>query len=303
MRARRAAPRDLPTRPLSSTFPFMTAWPLEHEPLVRLAAFAGVFAAIALWEAWAPRRVRTVGRWRRWPGNLGVVALNALVVRALFPAATVGWAVFAETRGWGLLNVLDAPAWISLPVAIVVLDLAVYAQHVAMHRVPVLWRLHRMHHADLEFDVTTGLRFHPGEVVLSMAFKAALVVLLGAPPLAALIFEVVLNATSMFSHGNCGLPARAEAVVRSLLVTPDMHRVHHSTRVEETNSNYGFNLSGWDRLFGTYRREPKAGQDGLVIGLEAFRSADDLRLDRMLVQPFVDPPAPAAAGDAGPAPR
>jgi sterol desaturase/sphingolipid hydroxylase (fatty acid hydroxylase superfamily) len=266
----------------------MTDWLLDHEPSLRLAAFAGVFGALALLETLAPRRRREIGRRIRWTGNLGVLALDALAIRVLFPAATVGWAFVAEARGWGLFNLLQAPGWAAIPLAVIGLDLAVYVQHVVFHRVPMLWRLHRMHHADLELDVTTGLRFHPGEVVLSMAFKAAAVVLLGVPPLGAVIFEVLLNATSMFSHANLRLPLRLDAVTRLLLVTPDMHRVHHSVRPDETNSNYGFNLSCWDRLFGTYRGQPKAGHAGMAIGLGAFRSRRDLRLDRMLAQPFVD---------------
>jgi sterol desaturase/sphingolipid hydroxylase (fatty acid hydroxylase superfamily) len=200
-------------------------------------------------------------------------------------------ALVAEQRGWGLMNAVAAPAWIAVPVSVLLLDLAIYLQHVAFHAVPALWRLHRMHHADLDIDVTTGLRFHPIEIVLSMGIKLAVVTALGAPAVAVLVFEVLLNATSMFNHANLRLPQPIDRALRWLVVTPDMHRVHHSVAVAETNSNYGFNLPWWDRLFGTYRDQPAAGHDGMTIGVERFRSPRDLMLDRMLLQPF--------RGDAG----
>jgi sterol desaturase/sphingolipid hydroxylase (fatty acid hydroxylase superfamily) len=215
-----------------------------------------------------------------------VVALNALVVRLLFPAAAAGAALAAEVHGWGLLHVAPVPGWLGLVVSVVALDLVVYAQHLVFHRVPWLWRLHRVHHSDVDFDVTTGLRFHPLEIVASMLVKMAAIVALGAPALAALVFEVVLNASSMFEHANVRLPAWSDRLLRALIVTPDVHRVHHSTEVDETNSNYGFNLSIWDRLFRTYRAEPRAGQDGVVIGLPIFRARREARIDRLLTQPF-----------------
>jgi sterol desaturase/sphingolipid hydroxylase (fatty acid hydroxylase superfamily) len=260
--------------------------PLTHEPWIRLGAFAGIFAAMALWEVLAPRRRQSIGRLRRWPGNLGVVLLDTLIVRLAFPTAAVGVALVAESRGWGLLPILDAPAWLDVVVAVVLLDLAIYLQHVLVHAVPVLWRLHRMHHADLEIDVTTGVRFHPLEIVLSMLIKFAVVGTLGASAVAVLLFEVLLNATSMFSHSNVRLPERLDRVLRWLVVTPDMHRVHHSIERRETDSNFGFNLPWWDRLFGTYRPQPKAGHDGMTIGLPVFRDRGELRLDRMLLQPL-----------------
>ena len=261
---------------------------LAHESALRLAGFVGIFAAMALWELLAPRRRQTLGRGRRWPSNIGIVVLDTLLVRVLFPTAAVGVALLAEAHGWGLFHVLNAPAWLAVVGSVILLDLAIYLQHVLFHAVPVLWRLHRMHHADLEFDVTTGLRFHPIEILLSMGIKLGVVAALGAPAVAVLIFEVLLNATSMFNHGNVRLPQRIDRVLRWIVVTPDMHRVHHSVVPRETNSNFGFNLPWWDRLCGTYRAQPAAGHEGITIGIEQFRDPRELRLDRMLLQPFRD---------------
>jgi sterol desaturase/sphingolipid hydroxylase (fatty acid hydroxylase superfamily) len=259
-----------------------------HESAIRLSAFAAIFAAMALWELLAPRRSQAIGRLRRWPGNLAIVVLDTLLVRLVFPIAAVGVAVLAQTYGWGLFHALEAPAWLAVIASFVLLDLFIYLQHVLFHAVPVLWRLHRMHHADLEFDVTTGARFHPFEILLSMAIKLGVVAAFGTPAVAVLIFELLLNATSMFNHGNVTLPRRLDRVLRWLVVTPDMHRVHHSVVPRETNSNFGFNLPWWDRLCGTYRAEPAAGHDGMTIGIEQFRDPRELRLDRMLLQPFRD---------------
>jgi sterol desaturase/sphingolipid hydroxylase (fatty acid hydroxylase superfamily) len=259
---------------------------LAFEPAIRVAAFAGVFALMALWEIRAPRRPLAIGRWRRWPSNLGIVALDTLLLRLLLPTAAVGIARVGEARGWGLLPELGLSGWRAAAVAVVALDLAVYLQHVLFHAVPVLWRLHRMHHADLDFDVTTGTRFHPIEIVVSMAWMLAIVVALGAPAAAVLGFEVLLNATAMFNHGNVRIPGRLDRALRWLVVTPDMHRVHHSIVPAETNSNFGFSLPWWDRLLGTYRPAPAAGHEQMTIGLETFRDPHELRLDRMLLQPF-----------------
>ena len=261
---------------------------IVNEPFVRLAAFTAIFAMMAAWEILAPRRRRDIGRQRRWPGNLGIVVLDTLLVRMVFPATAVGVAMAVEGANWGLLNVLGVPKGLAIMVAIVVLDLAIYAQHVLFHAVPVLWRLHRMHHADLDIDVTTGVRFHPIEIALSMGIKLGLIALLGAPALAVLAFEVLLNATSMFNHANVGMPQRLDRVLRWLVVTPDMHRTHHSIVTQETNSNFGFNLPWWDRLFGTYRANPAAGHEAMTIGIDRFRDSEELRLDRMLTQPFRD---------------
>jgi sterol desaturase/sphingolipid hydroxylase (fatty acid hydroxylase superfamily) len=265
----------------------MSSFILAHEPTIRLTFFAGMLAAMAVWEALAPRRRRLVSRWARWPSNLGIVALNTLALRLVFPVAAVGIAAAGEERGWGLLNNLALPFWTKAVVAVVLLDFAIYLQHVMFHAVPALWRLHRMHHADLDFDVTTGARFHPIEILLSMGLKLAVVAALGAPAVAVLVFEVLLNATAMFNHGNVGLPPALDRVLRWIVVTPDMHRVHHSAVPNETNSNFGFNLPWWDRWLGTYRAAPAAGHDGMTIGLDSFRDPGQLRLDRMLVQPFV----------------
>lgn len=261
---------------------------LTHEPILRLSVFAGVFLAMAGLETLFPRRARAVSRWIRWPNNLVVTALDTLLVRALFPTAAVGLAVLGEPQGWGLLPWLGLPAWAAILLAVVALDLAIYLQHVMFHAVPALWRLHRMHHADLDFDVTTGARFHPVEIVLSLGIKLAAVLALGAPAVAVLIFEVLLNATAMFNHANLKLPSALDRVLRWLVVTPDMHRIHHSIEAAETNSNFGFNLPWWDRLFGTYRGQPAAGHEAMTIGIAQFRASRELWLDRMLTQPLRD---------------
>ena len=266
----------------------MTDTLLAQEPLIRLGAFTGILAVMVLWEWLSPRRNQEIGRTRRWPGNLGIVALDTVVVRLVFPAAAVGTALLAEARSWGLFQSLEAPTWLVIAMSVILLDLAIYLQHVLFHAVPVLWRLHRMHHADLECDVTTGLRFHPIEILLSMGIKLGVVAALGTPAVAVLLFEVLLNATSMFNHGNVRLPARIDRALRWIVVTPEMHRVHHSVVPRETNSNFGFNLPWWDRLFGTYRAQPAAGHEGMTIGIAQFREPSELRLDRMLIQPFRD---------------
>jgi len=260
-----------------------------NQAAIRLGAFIGVLVTMALWEAVAPRRQSSYSRTRRWPSNLAIVASNTALVRILLPATTVGLAILGVKRGWGLLNNMSFPGWIAIVAPVVLLDLAIYLQHVMFHAVPALWRVHRMHHADLDFDVTTGARFHPIEIILSMLIKFGVVAALGAPAPGVLVFEVLLNATSMFNHGNVRLPVRLDRYLRWLLVTPDMHRVHHSIVVGETNSNFGFNLPWWDRLLGTYRSQPAAGHEGMTIGIEQFRESRELRLDRMLLQPFRGP--------------
>jgi len=259
---------------------------LANEPTVRLSVFLGVFVLMAVAETVWPRRKRLHTRLRRWTSNLGIVVLNTLVVRFIFPMAAVGVAVLAENSSWGLFNNLLWPLWVKVILAVVVLDLIIYLQHVLVHAVPALWRLHRMHHTDLDYDVTTGARFHPIEIIFSMVIKLTVVSALGAPPVAVVIFEVLLNATAMFNHANFYLPVGIDRWLRLIVVTPDMHRVHHSIIVQETNSNFGFNLPWWDRLFGTYRDQPAAGHDEMTIGIEQFRNAEDLRLDQMLIQPL-----------------
>jgi sterol desaturase/sphingolipid hydroxylase (fatty acid hydroxylase superfamily) len=267
----------------------MTESLLATEPQLRLAVFLSVLVAMALWELATPRRRQEIPRVIRWTNNLGLVVIDTIVLRLSFPILAVGLAAIAQDRGWGLFNIIDTPEWVAVLVSIIVLDLVIYLQHVMFHAVPALWRLHRMHHADLEFDVTTGLRFHPVEILLSMGIKLAVVVALGPPAVAVLIFEVLLNATAMFNHSNIRLPMLVDRFLRLIVVTPDMHRVHHSIIPEETNSNFGFNLPWWDRLLGTYKAQPKAGHEGMTIGIEQFRTGRDLWLDRMLVQPITGP--------------
>lgn len=259
---------------------------LAHEPIFRLAIFAAIFVLMAAGELVMPRRSQALGRAQRWPSNLGVAAIDAVLMRTLLPMSAVALAVLAEAKGWGLLNAYSAAKWYSIPVAMIVLDFVIYLQHVLFHAVPALWRLHRMHHSDLEFDVTTGARFHPIEIILSMIIKLAVVAAVGAPPIAVLLFEVLLNATAMFNHSNLRLPSRFDRILRWFVVTPDMHRVHHSVVVRETNSNFGFNLPWWDRLLGTYLDQPAAGHQAMVIGVNEIRDPGEQRLDRMLTQPF-----------------
>lgn len=269
----------------------MNGW-MEQEPLLRLIPFVGVFALMSLWEIATPRRELRVSKLYRWANNLGIVLINSLLVRLIFPAAAVGVAMFVEARQWGLFNwppLSEWPLWVQLILGVLLLDFAIWLQHVLFHAVPVLWRLHRMHHADQDFDVTTGLRFHPLEILLSMMIKAGVILMLGIPATAVLLFEILLNATSMFNHGNVHLPMRLDHLLRWVLVTPDMHRVHHSWHADETNSNFGFNLPWWDRLLGTYCAQPRDGHRNMTIGIHQFREQGDLRLDRMLIQPFIGP--------------
>jgi len=263
------------------------AWLLENEVPIRLGFFFGVLAIMAAAEVIAPRRIRSLNRLARWPANLGLVFLNSIIVRLLFPAAAVGVAVVAASRGWGVFNVYQIPLLLSVLITVVVMDCVIYLQHVMFHAVPVLWRLHRVHHADLDFDVTTGARFHPIEIILSMLIKFATILLLGAPVIAVIIFEVLLNATAMFNHSNVRLPLGLDRVLRWFVVTPDMHRVHHSVEDDETNSNFGFNLPWWDRLFGTYRDQPRAGHEGMTIGIDTYRDPHQVdHLPGMLALPF-----------------
>ncbi len=263
---------------------------LANEAAIRLTAFFGIFALMAAWEVVAPCRSRLHGRTVRWSANLGLVVFNTLLVRLIFPFAAVAFATLAAQRGWGLLNNIDLPGGLALVLAVVAMDFAIWAQHVMVHAVPVLWRLHQVHHADPDYDVTTGARFHPLEIILSMLIKFAVIAVLGAPAAAVLLFEVLLNATAMFNHGNVKLPAGVDAPLRLLLVTPDMHRVHHSTDNTEANSNFGFSLSIWDRLFGTYRAAARLPQESMAIGVAGLTGDSRcVSLTGMLVIPFVNP--------------
>ena len=254
------------------------------EALVRAGTFLGVLTAMLLWEGYRPRRPLSRPRQERWVTNLGLTLMNTALVRVTVGGVAYTAAVFAAGQGVGLLFWHPLPAWAAAAVTLVVLDCALYMQHVLFHAVPVLWRLHRMHHADLDVDATTGLRFHPLEILLSLVLKAAVVLLLGAVPWAVVAFEVLLNAASVFNHSNVALPERLDRWLRWLVVTPDMHRVHHSTRVVETNSNFGFSVSWWDRLCGTYRAQPALGQVGMDIGLSDYRTP--LHLGQLLLVPF-----------------
>ncbi len=259
---------------------------MEHEASLRLAVFFGLLIGMALWEVAAPRRPATLGRKGRWPANIGIAILDALVVRILLPGGAVAFAAVYAASGNGLLPMLGVPDWLAFVLAIAVLDLAIYCQHRLFHAVPVLWRLHRMHHSDVDLDVTSGARFHPVEILLSIAIKLGIIAALGAPVAAVLAFEVALNACSMFNHANIAMPAWLERALRFMLVTPDLHRIHHSRDRIETDSNFGFSVPWWDRLFGTYRAEPAQGQLGMTIGLDVFNEAKDQKLGALLVQPL-----------------
>ena len=265
-----------------------SAFMTQHEVGVRLGFFIGIFVMMALWELWAPRRGLMVSRAARWTANLALVFLNTLILRLIFPAAALGMAIFAADKGWGLLNYLHVSMPLAIILSVIALDLVIYFQHVLFHAAPTLWRLHRVHHADLDFDVTTGSRFHPIEIILSMLVKSCAILVLGAPAAGVVIFEVVLNGMAMFNHGNVGLPPGVDRTLRLLVVTPDMHRVHHSVEDNEANSNFGFNLSIWDRVFGTYIDQPRDGHEGMTIGIHEYREPGQVSLlPGMLALPFV----------------
>jgi len=261
---------------------------LANEKYVRMGFFFGMLILIGLWEVVAPKRALTVSKTVRWVNNLGLVFFNSFIVRILFPAAAVGVAHFANQQGWGLFNYFVMPFWFSVAASIIIMDFVIYIQHVMVHAIPVLWRLHRVHHADLDYDVTTGSRFHTIEIILSMLIKFATILLLGPPVIAVIVFEIILNATAMFNHGNIGLPKTLDKIVRWFLVTPDMHRVHHSVEDDEANSNFGFSLPWWDRLFGTYRDQPRGGHIAMTIGINKFREPKQVSwLPGMLALPFI----------------
>ncbi|HFQ13509.1 MAG TPA: sterol desaturase family protein [Gammaproteobacteria bacterium] len=266
----------------------MNDWLIANEIPLRLGFFFGVFLLVALWELKSPRRRLRLPRWQRWPNNLGLVFLNSFVLSLLFPAAAVGVAGFADSQGWGLLNYYELPLGWAILVTVVTMDLVIYLQHVMVHAVPLLWRFHRVHHADLDYDVTTGARFHTVEIVLSVLIKFATILLLGPPLVGVILFEIILNATAIFNHGNLRLPGAVDRVLRWLLVTPDMHRMHHSVEDNEANSNFGFSLPWWDRIFGTYRDQPRLGHEDMVIGIHKYRDPRQVdRLPGMLALPFI----------------
>jgi sterol desaturase/sphingolipid hydroxylase (fatty acid hydroxylase superfamily) len=263
---------------------------MEYESTIRLISFVVIFILIALWEIRQPRRTLTTSKKMRWFSNLSIVVINPVLLHLIFPVLAVGIAQTTQINGWGLLNVFSIPSLIALAAGFVVLDLVIYFQHVMFHAVPLLWRLHMVHHADLDFDLTTGLRFYPVEILLSMILKIAVIVALGPPVAAVLAFEVILNGMAMFNHGNIKISPTVDKWLRCFVVTPDMHRVHHSVFIRETNSNYGFNLSIWDRLFGTYWSQPQKGHIDMVIGLSQFRNEKKLTLPWLLILPIVGDP-------------
>ncbi len=258
----------------------------QNEPTIRLAVFGGVLILMLILETLFPRKARTQNRGLHIATNLGIVVLYTLVMRVLFPVAAMGTAVYAASKGWGLLNLFEMPVWAHILISAVLLDMAVYWQHVASHKIPMIWAFHKMHHADRDIDATTGIRFHPVEIVLSMLYKMVIVLILGPHVIGVFIFEVVLNGSAMFNHANIRLPLWLDKIVRILFVTPDMHRVHHSVIVKETNSNYGFNLSIWDKLFGSYIAQPKEGHDKMTIGLSEYQTDDPSHIVWCLKLPF-----------------
>lgn len=264
----------------------MTDFILTHEASLRLSVFVVILLVMMAAEILFPRKARVMGRTRRWTSNLLLVVIDGLFVRLIFPVIAVGIAVIASDKNWGLFNSLDLPIWLEITFAIIILDMLIYWQHVASHHIPFLWAMHKVHHADRDIDVTTGSRFHPLEIGLSMAYKMALIVLLGAPVIAVILFELILNACAMFNHSNVKLPLGLDRLLRRFIVTPDMHRVHHSARISETNSNYGFSLSLWDRIFGSYTAQPANGHDGMVIGLKEHQDTAPASLTWSLLLPL-----------------
>ncbi|HEX9756197.1 MAG TPA: sterol desaturase family protein [Nitrospiria bacterium] len=264
-----------------------------------MAIFFGIFILMATWEVISPRRILTTSKPKRWIANIGIVILNTFLVRMVLNLAPVGTAIFASEQGWGILNLVERSQWVLIPVAIISLDFVIYLQHIMFHAIPLLWRLHMVHHTDLDFDVTTGARFHPIEILLSTFIKMGAVLLIGASPVSVFTFEALLNGTSMFNHGNVRIPKSIDRGLRWFIVTPDMHRVHHSIYKEETNSNFGFNLPWWDRLMGTYTPVPREGHTGMTIGLSQYRNPDQLSLLGILTLPFVGVvgPYPLNRGD------
>jgi len=261
---------------------------LANEKEIRMSFFFGMLVFIAVWELIAPKRALTMSKTVRWVNNLGLVFFNSFILRVLFPAAAVGVASLASQQDWGLFNYFDISFAVAVVASVIIMDFVIYIQHVMVHAIPVLWRLHRVHHADLDYDVTTGARFHTIEIILSMLIKFVTILLLGPPVIAVIIFEIVLNATAMFNHGNISLPKTIDKYLRLLLVTPDMHRVHHSIEDDEANSNFGFSLPWWDRLFGTYRDQPRGGHQGMTIGINKFRDPKQVSwLPGMLALPFI----------------
>ncbi|MGL6314878.1 sterol desaturase family protein [Vibrio sp. WXL103] len=254
--------------------------------VLRLGCFFSIFIACAVWEQCKPRRVLSQPKWLRWGNNLSLVVLNSVLLKLLLPVLAVDLAYQLSATDIGLLNTLNLPLWLSMLLTVLVLDFAIYWQHRLFHQIPMLWKLHRMHHSDQDIDVTTGARFHPIEIILSMLIKLIVVALLGAPALGVVLFEIILNGSAMFNHSNARMPLKLDRILRGFVVTPDMHRVHHSTIRTECNANYGFFLSIWDRLFASYIPQPSLGHSNMQIGTMNFRTQVEQRIDKMLTQPF-----------------
>ena len=272
---------------------------VSKEATIRMAFFVGIFVVVALVELAVPRRPLTTSKTGRWFANIGIVIINTVVLRLLVPAGALGISVWVGRQGWGVFNYVDWPFWVEVILSVILLDFVIYLQHLMFHAVPLLWRLHMMHHADLDYDLTTGKRFHPIEIIISMGIKAAAISVLGAPPMGVIIFEILLNGTAMFNHGNFYIPLGVDRILRLMVVTPDMHRVHHSVFPSETNSNFGFNLPWWDRLMGTYRAQPTKGHDGMTIGLNQFRDPTRLTLPKIIALPFIGKGGSYAIGRRG----
>lgn len=264
------------------------AFLLAHESAVRFGFFLGTFVLMALWEIVAPLRAAATAKAVRWPNHLVLATLNIVLVRILFPLAAVALAVYVNELGIGLFNMLPVPYAVAFVASLLALDLAIYLFHLLFHSVPVLWRVHRIHHADLDIDVSTGVRFHPIQMMLSVIVKSVIILILGPPALSVLAFEALSHAITLFNHGNVRIPRSLDRVLRWFVVTPDMHRIHHSIHADETDSNFGFVLPWWDRVFGTYRTEPAEGQARMVVGIESFRRDRDLWLDRLVLNPILD---------------
>ncbi|MGD9033275.1 MAG: sterol desaturase family protein [Desulfobacteraceae bacterium] len=272
---------------------------VSNEATIRMTFFVGIFVVVALVELAVPRRPLTTSKTGRWFANIGIVIINTVVLRLLVPAGALGISVWVGRQGWGVFNYVDWPFWVEVILSVILLDFVIYLQHLMFHAVPLLWRLHMMHHADLDYDLTTGNRFHPIEIIISMGIKAAAISVLGAPPMGVIIFEILLNGTAMFNHGNFYIPLGVDRILRLMVVTPDMHRVHHSVFPSETNSNFGFNLPWWDRLMGTYRAQPTKGHDGMTIGLNQFRDPNRLTLPKIIALPFIGKGGSYAIGRRG----
>ena len=257
--------------------------------MIRLAIFIGFLALLIGLEFYAPRRKLSYSRWKRWPVNLTLTIINSLMIKFTVVAIAYVAAVSAFEHHWGLLNILAVPNWLTFIITIILLDLAIYGQHIASHKWRWFWRLHKIHHTDLDFDVTTSVRFHPVEIIVSMAYKLFCIYLIGANPTGVIAFEIILSSCALFNHSNINIPLAADKLIRRILVTPDMHRVHHSVIRTETDSNFGFSISIWDRLFKTYTDQPKEGHINMTIGLPEYQYSNDVKLPRLLLMPFKTP--------------